>query len=387
MRGAPPSKGNKVQSGNGAHKQAEALILSCLVPARRHAKVSLAALADVSIDWVATMRRANADFVGPALWSAFTTLGLEDRLPEDLRDYLNLLHRENARCNRHILAQCDAIGAALAAVGTEAVLLKGAAFLFEDGPGRDDRMLRDVDLLIDANCLDTVRVALRGIGYRDAGNIVWEPGHIHEPPMVHPEGLVSIEVHRDITIRANMLTATEVMASARRVAEGLRVPAPRHRIAHSAIHSEVINGGYHGHAVSLRDCLDLARLIGRGVSVSDWEHLVSVAPSRGYYRQLSAALHKAARFAGADLGAPFANDARGRRHADWCAFQRGWPMLDAGVRTLGVLHRALAWERDAYALGLGDDRGLSAQLKVNRRRLQRIRRALRGALAEGNEAV
>ena len=130
--------------------------------------MSLAALSDLDIDWVKTMRRVNAEFVGPALWAALTALGFKDRLPGDVRDYLTLLHTENARCNREIRAQCEAIGVALAAADTGAVLLKGAAFLFEDGLAKQDRMLRDVDLLIDARRQDSVRIALRGIGYREA---------------------------------------------------------------------------------------------------------------------------------------------------------------------------------------------------------------------------
>jgi hypothetical protein len=46
------------------------------------------------------------------------------------------------------------------------------------------------------------------------------------------------------------------------------------------------------------------------------------------------------------------------------------------MRRLGVLLRATAWERDAYALGLGSDHGLAALLLVNLRRLERIRAAL-----------
>src|SRR5688572_28411653 len=365
-----------VRSLGAVHRQAEALILSFLVPSRGHGVRRLSALGDADVDWVATMRRANNEFVGPALWSALTALGLEDRLPPDARDYLALLHSENAHCNRLMREQCEAIGAALAAIETTAVLLKGAAFLFEDGPASDDRMLRDIDILIDNRRQDSVRIALRAIGYRDAENMGADPGHVHVRPMVHPEALGIIEVHREISTRPHLLSAADMLAEARIVAPGLAVPSTHHRIAHNAIHSEVINGGSVGHAVSLRDGLDLARLTSGLLDPADRERLASTARTRGYYRQLSAALHKAARFAGAELGAPFANDRGGRRHAAWCVFQRRLPVLDAGMRKLGVLHRALAWERDAYALGLGNDRSLYAHVEVNKRRWQRTWAAL-----------
>jgi hypothetical protein len=373
---------------SAVHRQAEALIMSAVVPSRGRGAIRLSALGEADVDWMATMRWANDEFVGPALWSALTALSLEDRVPLDARDYLALLHSENARCNRLMREQCEAIGAALAAVGTTAVLLKGAAFLFEDGPASDDRMLRDIDVLIDDRRQDSVRIALRAIGYRDADNMGADPGHVHDRPMVHPQALGIIEVHREISTRPQMLSAEDVLAKARLVAPGLAVPSTEQRIAHNVVHSEVINGGYVGHVVGLRDGLDLARLIDRGV---DWERLDATARARGYYRQLSAALHKAARFAGAALGSPFADDPGGRRYASWCVLQRRLPLIDAGMRKLGVLHRALAWERDAYALGLGSDRSLYAHVEVNKRRWQRtwaaLTKAFRGALADDSEAL
>jgi hypothetical protein len=45
---------------------------------------------------------------------------------------------------------------------------------------------------------------------------------------------------------------------------------------------------------------------------------------------------------------------------------------------VGLLSRALAWQRDAYALGLTTRRSLRAQILVNTRRAQRVITALRG---------
>lgn len=340
-------------------------------------------LGDAAIDWLATMQRVNDDFAGPALRTALLETGAIDRIPGDARGYLDLLYEENARCNRHIRKQCDEIGAALAEAGVDAVLLKGATWLFEDGPAQDDRMMRDIDLLVGAASIDTARTAIRGIGYRRSPLMHMEAGHIHDAPLIHRDGLVSVELHAEVTTRTYLLTGAEVVAASRPIAPGLRVPSPAHRIVHNVIHAQIFNGDYIGGVIGLRDSLDIARIASAHLDEIDWNAMAGEARGRGYFRQLSGATHKAALFAGGPLPQPFADDTGGLRHAQRCARQQQSPLLDAVMRRYGILCRALAWERDSYALKLGDDRSLSAHLKVNLRRARRIGSALAEAMRRG----
>ena len=343
----------------------------------------LADLGDSAIDWLATMQSVNEDFAGPAFRTALLQADAMQRVPDDVRDYLDLLDRENVRCNRLIRKQCDDIGAALAEAGVEAVLLKGAVWLFEDGPAQDDRMMRDIDLLVGEAGIDKARTAIRGAGYRRSPLMRSEAGHIHDAPLIHVDGLVAVELHAELTTRTYLLTGAEVVAASMPVAPGLRIPLPAHRIMHNVIHAQIFNGDYAGGVVGLRDALDIARIASAHLDEIDWSVMAEEARRRGYFRQLSGAIHKAALFAGGPLPQPFAADAGGRRHAERCARQRRSPLLDAVMRRYGILCRALAWERDSYALRLGDDRSLSAHLKVNLRRARRIANALRKAMRRG----
>jgi hypothetical protein len=351
----------------------EALVESVLV---RRVPTVRSDFSDAVVDWMATIQRANDDFVGPALSQAFFDLGVADQLPVDVRNYLQMLHAENARCNCEIRRQCDELGGALAAIGTQGTLLKGAAWLYEAGPAAADRMIRDIDLLVDPRRADTIRIALRERGYRDATNFVRELGHIHEAPMAKPHGLVSVEVHYELMTRTRLLPADDMRAYARPIADGIAIPSPTHRLVHTIIHAEIVNGDYYSATVSLRDSLDISRLIvGYGDEI-DWQALVRVSRTRGFFPVLSGALHKAALFTGAPLPDAFSDDLRGRWHATRCLFQRRQPVLERGMRRIGVVRRALAWHRDSYALGLGDQRDLYAHMQVNKRRLARIKSAI-----------
>jgi hypothetical protein len=337
-------------------------------------------LSDQSVDWVESIRRANEELVGPALATTIADLKAVDRVPDDVRDYLALLLDKNTERNERVREQCMSVGRLLAAAGVQAVLLKGATWLFEDGPSRRDRMMRDIDVLVAEEHLEAAMAALRAAGYT-ASNIYAETGHLHEVPLYIDGGLL-LEVHTALTTRDHMLTGKEMIAGATPVAPGLASPSPGHRIIHNVLHAQIMNGDYWSGAASLRDALDLSRLMVAFGAKIDWPQLVQDATERGYFRELSGAVYLATTFAGAPLPQIFATDVAGARHAARCRLQRRWPWAERLFRHYGVLRRALAWERDAYALRLGSDKGLRAHLSVNARRAGRIYAAVRRSLTE-----
>jgi hypothetical protein len=200
---------------------------------------------------------------------------------------------------------------------------------------------------------------------------------------VHPDGAAGVEVHVEPTTRPTLLSAQEVLADSIAVAPGLCIPSLTHRMVHNVLHAQIVNGDYVGGVAGLRDALDLARLLDDGADSLDWPRIIATAKSRGYHVVLSGGLHVAARFAGARLPPLVLADLRGARHARRCELQRRYKVVDVVLRKLGIASRALAWERDSYALGLGEARGPSAQLKVNRRRIDRIMQAIRRAASRG----
>lgn len=329
-----------------------------------------AGITDPRLDWLAIMALANREFVTPALWTGLARCGGQDDIPADARDYLALLHQQNVERNARIARQCRTIGQALDAAGLQATLLKGATWLFDD-PVQPDRMMRDIDLLMPAGTIETAVEVLRRIGYRDMGGT--EDGHFHVTPLLPPDGEASVEIHRDLAHRAGLVPAADLLAEATPVAAGLLMPAIHHRIAHNVVHAQVENGDWVAGLFSLRDGLDLARLVARGETACDWQRLAAEARARGLFPVLSGAIHTAHRILASPLPPPFAGDRKGRLHGWRCETQRHWPVLARISRGAGLLSRATAWERDAYALNLGPERGWRAHARVNARRTHRIK--------------
>ena len=176
--------------------------------------------------------------------------------------------------------------------GINAVLLKGAAFFDNSVAPVSDRMMRDIDLLVHPEQIDTAARALVVAGYRDCEGLT-EPGHFHRPPLMPETGVASVEIHRHLGYRPHFLPSAEVIASATEIVPGLLLPTLHHRIAHNVIHAQIENGDFVGGVVNLRDTLDLARLVVRCGLAFDWQSLADEARDRGFFYQLSGAISAA----------------------------------------------------------------------------------------------
>ena len=126
------------------------------------------AISDRRVEWLALISLANRYLVAPALWTTLSRPELGQEVPEDVQDYLALLHKRNACRNARIRQQCLEIGSILMKRGLSAVLLKGTAWLF-DGSFVSDRMMQDIDLLVAHDSLEPAVDALVASGYGDTG--------------------------------------------------------------------------------------------------------------------------------------------------------------------------------------------------------------------------
>jgi hypothetical protein len=117
---------------------------------------------------------------------------------------------------------------------------------------------------------------------------------------------------------------------------------------------------------------------------ADWVHIANDAQQRRLFRYLSGALYVCHQILDSPLPSAFSGLA-GKIHAGRCIQQRRRPLIARAAEKLGLLSRALAWERDAYALNVKTP-SLKSHLLVNRRRVQRAKSALQAMLEKRNES-
>lgn len=303
-------------------------------------------------DWVALVEQANRERVVTNLYVAFERQGWPAGAPQDLRDYLGLIHQANAEQNRAVRNQALDIAAILKRAGAAFVFLKGANWLLEAPEDRiGERWLADLDLAIAPASWEAGLRAIEASGFHPIIDPAIYRRHFHHVPLGRPGDRVSIELHRHLGWQRHLLTPEEVIAAAQPGPADVPLCSPTHRFIYGCLHGQLQDLQYAAGQFSLRDQVDIQYLLARHGGALDWPAIASLGRARGIFPYLAASLYLAQRLLGVDIPAPFAGNRRARAHVSRCLLQhRGLlrPRLTGYAVKLAWLmdSRRLAYELD-----------------------------------------
>ena len=300
-----------------------------------------------ALAWEAVVALASELLVTPTLHQALRDPGPGAALPAEVRDYLAAVHALNGERNRAIADQVAEIAAALNAIGTEPVLLKGVAYLVEDLYGDPAaRVIGDIDLLVSEERIEDAVGALLATGYREAGlDDVSFAAHHHRAPLVRDDTVAAVELHTEPVPQtfSTLLPAARVRRAARRVAvSGQRawLPAARELVVHNIIHGHLNDRHYWSGRMPLRALCDLVRLRLAHDAAIDWPEVLGTFDRAGYGSACRAWLMAAQRHLGQAPPAGF-EPTLGARFACW---RNGAQMRSPRLMALGEAygyHRAM----------------------------------------------
>lgn len=212
------------------------------------------------------IRTCSDHLVLQTLYCRLRDHGPEGMTGPSLMEHLKLIHQMNLQRNEEIISQAVELSQILGEAGIVPVFLKGTGNLL-DGLYADsgERIMSDIDLLLEASQLDTAVNILTGAGYVAAehkwGNPVKE---LHSPPLFHPDYQVGVEVHiSPVPPPYNRRFPAELLLRDKREASnqpGCFVPSDPHKIIHNFIHSQLSNEGAGTGLLQLRDIYDLWKL-------------------------------------------------------------------------------------------------------------------------------
>ncbi len=194
----------------------------------------------VHFPWQDLLRCSIETYLAPALPFELACKGTWSQLPLEARNILEEIADLNRSRNRKILATISHISATLNRSGIASVFLKGAACL-ASGTYRDTavRFMVDIDLLVPkAHCKDAIRTLLDS-GYQQLSTDPWIGKHY--PPLLSPDGLIALEVHRCLGRPSVMLPPEEVLQQAVALnIDGVSICVPRkeHILAHQILHAQ-----------------------------------------------------------------------------------------------------------------------------------------------------
>ena len=237
-------------------------------------------------DWEAFVALASAHFVSPALAAPVERLAFA---PDEVKSYFDTLRAMNAQRNVVILRALAEALAALRGIGIEGILLKGAASLVSglyDDPA--ERILGDVDLLVQPGKIDNATKLLQTMGYAlppvKRRWVVPSPQpsplriHHHIPILIHSETGVGIELNSSLAASefGSMLPPADVFERAVAIewnGQDVLVLSPTDRVVHNIVHELLHHEGATRGVVAIRQLRELARIVARYGQAVDWENV------------------------------------------------------------------------------------------------------------------
>jgi Uncharacterised nucleotidyltransferase len=251
-------------------------------------------------DWDLLIRQARRANLLSRLAAALQSL--LDQVPQAPRYHLEAAQLVARRQGQTTRWEVQCLRAALAPLGIEPILLKGAAYLLAELPASSGRLFGDVDILVPRAQIEAAEAALVDQGWAFSSELSdydrrYYREWMHEiPPLLHEERGSTLDLHHTIlppTARVRINTAA-LFEDARPLpgSPGVRALAPATMFLHSAAHlfheGELDNG--------LRDLFDLDALL-RDFSQSPdfWPALIQRARVLGLSRPLFYALRYTAR--------------------------------------------------------------------------------------------
>jgi hypothetical protein len=292
-------------------------------------------------DWDLLLRQAGAAGLLSRLALQAETLGLDSRLPAEVRPHLTAARTVAAKQRQAVRWEARRVAQALEDIEGPVLLLKGAAYAIADLPPAAGRLFGDIDILVPRAQLGQVEGALLLAGWHTQKQDEYDQRYyrrwMHElPPMTHIRRGTVLDVHHNLlpetarirTTAAPILEAAQPLPGLPR----LGIPSDTDLVLHSACH--LFHEGEWGHG--LRDLVDLDALLRAfATEPTFWSTLLDRAEILNLGRPLYYALDCCRRWLNTPIPVNVIADCPERPPAWQRAIMRN--LFDAG---LGSAHRS-----------------------------------------------
>jgi hypothetical protein len=258
-----------------------------------------------SEEWDLVVRTARQSRLLAVLAARVRAAGVEGDVPAYVFPHFASEGRVALHRRQMALWEMECLAEALTGLDGPVVLLKGAAYIAQDLPIAQGRLLSDVDLLVHRSRLDEAEEALTSAGWAsnklDAYDQHYYRAWSHElPPMRLPAHTLEIDLHHTLLPPTGRIRIdADALVRDARPLPGSRfsVLCPEDQIVHAAVHLFQDSDC----SERLRDLVDVDGLIRHhAVSDSFWESLLGRVAQHGAGRPFWYSLH----YAQALLGTP-----------------------------------------------------------------------------------
>lgn len=202
----------------------------------------------------------------PAIWLRLKKYGLIQLLPEDFRRQLEYIYTLNTNRNLEIIRQIDEISTQLDKENINPVFLKGTALLLDNiYPDAGERMIGDIDFLVQENDFLKTAELVMDLGYKHSGKVYDAPSTLKNFPRLFRKDVpADIEIHRIPVEKKyiNRFSTPLLFQNKVKIKNKINcyVPASEHKLIHTFIHGHLNNNGHRHKTIAFRDVQDFYQL-------------------------------------------------------------------------------------------------------------------------------
>lgn len=266
--------------------QALRLVTECLRP---HAGGPAAARRrGATRNWFPAIKLANQHLLAPAMYASLAATDNQSSIPDDVHDYLVLLHKKTHERNAILRRQALQLLQALQVAQIPVMILKGALSLFLNHyPDRGARLFNDIDVLVPFEAMPRAVTALNALGYA-AETRYWPIQHAYAE-FTRPNDPGAVDLHVELIDAHYILPSEEIWQRAQiQIADGVSffTLSPTDRILHNLLHAQIhYLGNFYRGTFELRQIYDFTLLARHHKNEIDWpfieqrfaEHRLSTA--------------------------------------------------------------------------------------------------------------
>ncbi|WP_053991020.1 nucleotidyltransferase family protein [Mangrovimonas sp. TPBH4] len=217
------------------------------------------ALSSPEMDWDNFVKVGSSHLLLPAIYNRLKTKQLLDILPEELAAYLEEINNLNLDRSKQILKEVVFISQLFSKHKINHVFVKGAAMLASGlYKSLSERMVGDIDILVQDNQIDKAFELLKNEGYNKLFKFNYEvKNYRHYPRQVSENRLAAVELHTGLLIfQHRKLINLEHMLQSKQLVNGISIPNNYYFNLHNILSWQINDHGYFYNRISLKNSYD-----------------------------------------------------------------------------------------------------------------------------------
>ena len=188
----------------------------------------------------------------------------EIKAPEDVKEYIEQIYLINQNRNRKLIAELREIGEVLNSNKINFVYIKGAALLIKGFYKEFDRMIGDIDLLVEFNDFNKAVKILKDYGYK-SNNLMLFSYQKHYPRLIRKDSLFAVEVHRGLLNSHKSLLDIDYILKSKIFVNNLPVPSDYHQLLIIIYNFQINDFGYLSCSYSIKTLIDTKEILSKNI--------------------------------------------------------------------------------------------------------------------------